>query len=66
MSKPSIAERRRVSDAACRAAVDLFGEKGVVDMVAARGYYELVAMALNVDRHPLPDGAQPAFPDTAR
>ena len=56
-------ERRRVSDATFKAAVDLLGEQGVVDIIAAMGYYDLVAMALNVDRYPLPEGTPPPFPE---
>jgi 4-carboxymuconolactone decarboxylase len=56
-------ERRRVSDATFKAAVDLLGEQGVVDVIAAMGYYDLVAMALNVDRYPLPDGTPAPFPE---
>ena len=55
-------ERRRVSDASFRAAVDLLGERGVVDLIAVMGYYSLVSMMLNVDRYPLPAGAQLPFP----
>jgi 4-carboxymuconolactone decarboxylase len=49
-------ERRRVSDATFKAAVELLGEKGVMDLVAAMGYYDLVSMVLNVDQYPLPAG----------
>ena len=56
-------ERRRVSDATYSAAVKLLGERGVVDLVAAMGYYDLVSMVLNVDRYPLPDGAPLPFPE---
>ena len=56
-------ERRRVSDATFKAAVDLLGEQQVVDLIALMGYYDLVAMALNVDRYPLPDGAPLPFPE---
>jgi len=56
-------ERRRVSDATFKAAIDLLGEQGVVDVIAAMGYYDLVAMALNVDRYPLPEGTPPPFAD---
>jgi 4-carboxymuconolactone decarboxylase len=56
-------EHRRVSDATFKAAVNLLGEKGVIDLVAVMGYYDLVSMALNVDRYPLPEGAQPPFPE---
>jgi 4-carboxymuconolactone decarboxylase len=56
-------ERRRVSDATFNAAVKVLGERGVMDLIAAMGYYDLVSMALNVDRYPLPDGAPPPFPE---
>jgi len=56
-------ERRRVSDASFRAAVDLLGERGVVDLIAVMGYYSLVSMMLNVDRYPLPAGAPLPFPE---
>lgn len=50
---------RQVSDATFKAAVDKLGERGVVDLMGVMGYYHLVSMVLNVDRYPLPDGAQP-------
>jgi 4-carboxymuconolactone decarboxylase len=50
---------RAVSDAAFGAAVARFGEQGVIDLIAACGYYSLVSMVLNVDRHPLPAGERP-------
>jgi 4-carboxymuconolactone decarboxylase len=56
-------DRRRVSDGTFQAALRLLGEKGVVDLVATMGYYDLVSMALNVDRYPLPDGAQAPWPE---
>jgi 4-carboxymuconolactone decarboxylase len=51
----------RVGDAAFAAAVDIFGEQGVVDLIGTLGYYSLVSMVLNVDEHPLPTGAAPQF-----
>ncbi len=50
---------RQVSDAHFKAAVDRFGERGVVDLIGVMGYYHLVSMALNVDRYPLPAGGKP-------
>ena len=51
---------KRVSDATYQAAVQRFGEQGVMDLIAVNGYYVLVAMTLNVDRTPIPgDGALP-------
>jgi 4-carboxymuconolactone decarboxylase len=39
-----------VTDAAFKAAVDKFGERGVMDLIGIIGYYDLVSMALNVQR----------------
>lgn len=51
-----------VSDATYQAALDRFGERGVVDLIAVNGFYGLVSMCLNVDRTPLPDGQKPPLP----
>ncbi|TMG71081.1 MAG: carboxymuconolactone decarboxylase family protein [Betaproteobacteria bacterium] len=51
-----------VSDATFKAAVDKFGEQGVVDLIAVNGYYVLVSMILNVDRTPIPGGSEPPLP----
>jgi 4-carboxymuconolactone decarboxylase len=48
-----------VSDATFRAAVEKFGEQGVVDLIAVNGYYVLISMILNVDRAPVPGGGKP-------
>jgi 4-carboxymuconolactone decarboxylase len=50
---------RQVTDSTFRAAVDKFGERTVVDLIGVVGYYHFVSMMLNVDRYPLPEGAQP-------
>jgi 4-carboxymuconolactone decarboxylase len=49
-------ETKAVSDASYKAIVDLYGEQGVVDLIAVSGYYVMVAMILNVNRTPLPAG----------
>jgi 4-carboxymuconolactone decarboxylase len=49
-------ETQGVSDASYKAALDRFGERGVVDLIAVNGFYVLVSMCLNVDRTPLPEG----------
>ena len=48
--------KKEVSDATYAAAAKRFGERGVVDLVGVSGYYTLVSMVLNVERHALPDG----------
>ena len=54
-------DRRRVSDRTFKAAIGLLGEQGVVDLLGVIGYYDLVAMTLNVDRYPLPAGTAAPF-----
>ena len=58
-------ESRRVTDATFTTAVALFGEQGVMDLIATLGYYDVVSMALNVDRYPLPAGEVLPFPEPA-
>ena len=58
---------KQVSDPTFAAAKNLLGERGVVDLVALMGYYQMVAMMLNVDRYPLGDGVElPLKPLPAR
>jgi 4-carboxymuconolactone decarboxylase len=49
----------QVSDGRYRAALDRFGERGIMDLVGAVGYYSLVSMVLNVAQVPLPEGETP-------
>jgi 4-carboxymuconolactone decarboxylase len=49
----------QVSDDTFKRIADRFGERGVVDLIGAVGYYSLVSMVLNVDRVPLPAGEKP-------
>jgi 4-carboxymuconolactone decarboxylase len=48
-----------VSDGPYGAVLDRFGERGVMDLVGAVGYYSLVSMVLNVAQVPLPEGEEP-------
>ena len=48
-----------ISDSRYAAAMDRFGERGIMDLVGAVGYYSLVSMVLNVARVPLPEGVEP-------
>lgn len=50
---------KSVTDATYKRAADMFGERGVIDLIGACGYYTMVSMVLNVDKHPLPEGAVP-------
>src|ERR1700744_1801937 len=49
----------QVSDPRYQAAIDRFGERGVMDLVGAVGYYSLVSMVLNVAQVQLPEGEEP-------
>ena len=48
--------KKAVTDSAYRRAAALLGEQGVMDLIAASGYYTLVSMTLNVARVPVPAG----------
>ncbi len=49
----------QVSDGAFARVKAAFGERGVMDLVGAVGYYSLVSMVLNVAQVPLPAGVVP-------
>ena len=49
----------QVPDPRYQAVLDRFGERGVMDLVGAVGYYSLVSMVLNVAQVPLPEGVEP-------
>src|SRR5262249_59376261 len=53
---------KAISDVTFKAAAGRFGEQGVIDLVAASGYYSIVSMVLNVDRYPLPAGETAPLP----
>jgi 4-carboxymuconolactone decarboxylase len=48
-----------ISDAAYARFVEKFGERGVVDLVGLLGYYNTIALMMNVDRTPLNPGTAP-------
>jgi 4-carboxymuconolactone decarboxylase len=50
---------KHVGDATFATAKNAVGEKGVVDLMGVMSWYQMVSMMLNVDRYPLPAGAQP-------
>ena len=52
---------KSVSDVTYARAIEVFGEQGVVDLVALGGYYATLAMLMNVARTPLSADAQPGF-----
>ena len=52
-------ETKAVSDSAFKAVLDLYGERGVMDLIGLTGYYTMLAMVLNVAQMPLPGGVAP-------
>jgi 4-carboxymuconolactone decarboxylase len=51
---------KQVSDATLQAARDaLGGDKGVIDLVGTLGFYQFVAMLMNVDQLPMPPNVAP-------
>ena len=49
----------QVSDTTYQRTLTRFGERGVIDLVGAAGYYSLVSLVLNVAQVPLPAGEDP-------
>ncbi|MFL5289808.1 MAG: carboxymuconolactone decarboxylase family protein [Rhodopila sp.] len=49
----------QVSDDRYTPVLERFGERGIMDLVGAVGYYSLVSMVLNVAQVPLPEGEEP-------
>jgi len=49
---------KQVSDATFQALKDKVGERGIVEVIGASGYYQLVSMLMNVDRYPLAEASQ--------
>ncbi|HTX02020.1 MAG TPA: carboxymuconolactone decarboxylase family protein, partial [Acidimicrobiales bacterium] len=56
-----LARQQRLGDDLLERAHHVFGERGIVELVDLVGYYQLLAMGLQVFRTPLPDGASPPF-----
>lgn len=55
-----------VDDAVYAKALEKFGERGIVDLIAVNGYYGVVAMTLNVSRVSPPDGEAMPFRQAGR
>ena len=53
-------EHRDVSDPTYNAAIERFGERGVIDIVGTAGYFCFVSLVLNMERYPIPEGSAAA------
>jgi 4-carboxymuconolactone decarboxylase len=54
--------RGGVVDETYARSIERLGEAGTVALTATVGYYCLIAMVCNVDRHPVPADREPPFP----
>jgi 4-carboxymuconolactone decarboxylase len=52
---------KQVTDANFAAVKNLWGERGVVDLLVSSAYYQVVSMFMNVDRLPMGPNQQPAL-----
>jgi 4-carboxymuconolactone decarboxylase len=50
---------RQVTDATFAAVQNSVGERGVVDLLASAGFYQIVSMFMNVDRLPMANNQKP-------
>ena len=48
-------QHKKVSDDIWQQAIDLWGEKGVVDLIGINGYYSFLSMIMNGAQTPVPD-----------
>lgn len=56
-------QQKRVSDPTYAAALALFGEHGVVDLMGINGYYTFLAMVMNAAQTALPEASAWILPD---
>nr|WP_315398632.1 carboxymuconolactone decarboxylase family protein [uncultured Duganella sp.] len=56
-------ERQRIDDATYAAALAMFGEHGVVDLMGINGYYTFLAMVMNAAQTEVPASAALPLPD---
>jgi 4-carboxymuconolactone decarboxylase len=59
-------KNKQISDATFNDLKDKVGERGIVEIVGAAGYTQVISMFLNLDRTPLPSGAKAELPSLAR
>ncbi|MGE0559167.1 MAG: carboxymuconolactone decarboxylase family protein [Burkholderiales bacterium] len=57
-----VLHNQSVCDVTYERARTVFGEQGVIELIAVAGYYAMLAMILNVGRKALPAGQDPMLP----
>jgi 4-carboxymuconolactone decarboxylase len=58
----SLYRERKVSDAVYKAALDHFGERGIMDIIGIIGFYDITSMTLITMQAGAPDGKAPPLP----
>lgn len=56
-----LVNNRKVSDVAYKAANDILGDAGTVELVLLAGYYCMISANLNAFQCPMPEGVEPPF-----
>jgi 4-carboxymuconolactone decarboxylase len=57
---------KKVSDPVYKAAIDKFGERGVMDVIGIIGYYDLVSMTLITMQATAPNDSVPPLPELSK
>jgi 4-carboxymuconolactone decarboxylase len=57
---------KKVSDPVYKAAIDKFGERGVMDIIGIIGYYDLVSMTLITMQATAPNDSVPPLPELSK
>jgi 4-carboxymuconolactone decarboxylase len=58
----SLYRDRKVTDAVYKAALDKFGERGIMDIIGIIGFYDITSMTLITMQAGVPDGKAPPLP----
>jgi 4-carboxymuconolactone decarboxylase len=58
----SLYRDRKVTDAVYKAALDKFGERGIMDIIGIIGFYGITSMTLATMQAGVPDGKVPPLP----
>jgi 4-carboxymuconolactone decarboxylase len=57
---------KKVSDPVYKAALDKFGERGIMDIIGIIGYYDITSMTLITMQAGAPNGSVPPLPELAK
>jgi 4-carboxymuconolactone decarboxylase len=58
----SLYHEKKVSDAVYKAALEKFGERGIMDIIGIIGFYDITSMTLITMQGGVPEGKTPPLP----